>query len=130
MEKLSKKQKYKLDRLSEKYKIHENLIIARKARKTIRFIEKNTHNFPNEYKVLKDKIILSCYNILEWVYRANIFQDKDDKKEICVHVQMLNFYLEEALKKDILSDKKFISYTSHLLEIDKMVRVWFNYEKV
>ena len=42
MEKLSKKQKYKLDRLSEKYKIHENLIIARKARKTIRFIEKNT----------------------------------------------------------------------------------------
>ena len=25
MEKLSKKQKYKLDRLSEKYKIHENL---------------------------------------------------------------------------------------------------------
>lgn len=130
MEKLSEKKKNKLDKLSEKYKVHENLIIARKTRKTIRFIEKNTHNFPNEYKILKDKIIMSCYNILEWIYRANIFQDKDDKKEICVHVQMLNFYLEEALKKGILSSKKFISYTHHLLEIDKMVRGWLKYEKI
>ncbi len=42
---------------------------------------------------------------------------------------MLNFYLEEAYNKKILSKKKLISYTSHLIEIDKMVRSWFNYEK-
>lgn len=127
---LSQKKKQKLNKLHEKYKIHENLIIARQARKTLRFIEKNTENFPNKYYVLKNKIVSSCYNILEWIYRANIFQDKHDKKEIIVQIQMLNFYLEEALRKELLSNKKFLSYTNHLLELDKMVRSWFSYEKV
>lgn len=62
--------KYKV---KEKYIVHENFLIARNARKTIRFIEKNTTNFPNDYKVLKERIISSCYDILENIYRANIF---------------------------------------------------------
>lgn len=120
----------KLEKINEKYKIHENLIIAREARKTIRYIEKNTENFPNKNRVLKDKIISCCYSILENIYRANIFQDKSDKKEIIVNIQMLNFYIEEALRKDLLTNKKFESYTNHLLQIDKMVRSWFKYEKI
>ncbi len=43
------KKKQKLDKLYEKYKIYDNLIIGRVARKTIRYIEKNTENFPNKY---------------------------------------------------------------------------------
>lgn len=120
----------KMEKLNEKYKIHENLIIAREARKTIRYIEKNTENFPNKNRVLKDKIINSCYNILENIYRANIFQEVEDKKEIIVNIQMLNFYIEEAFRKDLLTNKKFESYTNHLLQIDKMVRSWFKYEKI
>lgn len=127
---INERKKQKLNKLSEKYKIHDDLIIARSARKTIRYIEKNTENFPKEYKVLKDKIIDSCYKILEWTYRSNIFQEKENKKEIIVHIQMLNFYLEEALRKDLISNKKFTNYTNHLLEIDKMVRGWFKYEEV
>lgn len=130
MEELSENKKIKLNKLNEKYKSHETFIIARQARKTLRFIEKNTVNFPNKYIVLKNKIIETCYNILEWIYRANIFQDKHDKKEIIVQIQMLNFYLEEALKKDILSNKKFLSYTNHLFKLDLMVRSWFKYETV
>ena len=114
----------------EKYKVHDNLIIGRVARKTIRYIEKNTVNFPNSYNVLKTRIINSCYNILECIYRANIFQEKSDKKEIIVNIQMLNFYLEEALRKDLINNKKFISYTNHLIEIDKMVRGWLKCEEV
>ena len=119
----------KLKNLKGKYKVHENLIIARCARKTLRFIEKNTENFPKKYSVLKNKIIESCYKILECIYRANIFQDKEDKKEIVVHIQMLNFYLEEALRKDLLSASKFMNYSKHVIELDKMVRAWFIYEK-
>ena len=127
---ISEGKKKKLNYLKEKYKIHDNLIIARSARKTLRYIEKNTENFPNEYKVLKCKIVDSCYKILEWIYRANVFQEKSDKKEVIVQIQMLNFYLEEALRKDLLSNKKFLNYTNHLLELDKMVRSWFKYEKI
>lgn len=42
---------------------------------------------------------------------------------------MLNFYLEEALRKELISTKKFESYVKHLIEIDKMTRSWFMYEK-
>ena len=126
---LSDRERYRLNKLHDRYNSHEKFIIARTARKTIRFIEKNTENFPKSYAVLRDKIISSCYLILEYIYRANIFQDLDNKKEIIVQIQMLNFYLEEALRKGVLTNKKFASYTNHLLEIDKMVRAWFNYEK-
>ncbi|MBR1937294.1 MAG: four helix bundle protein [Bacilli bacterium] len=126
---LSSTKKKKLVMSSKKYKVHEDLIIARTARKTLRFIEKNTENFPNKYYVLKTRIIESCYNILEWIYRANIMQDISSKKEIVVQIQMLNFYLEEAMRKDILTNKKFLKYAGYLVELDKMTRSWLFYEK-
>ena len=52
--------------------MNDNLIIARSVKKTINYIEKNVYNFPNEYKVLKDRLINACYDILENVYRANL----------------------------------------------------------
>ena len=128
-EQLSERKKYKLKKYAEKYKTHESLLIATTTRKTIRYIERNISNFPNKYLVLKNKIIESCYSILENIYRANIFQDINDKKEVVVSIQMLNFYLEEALRKELINNKKFESYVNHLLELDKMVRSWFYYEK-
>ena len=128
MEEMSDKKKQKLDKLYNKYKVHETFIIAKSARKTIRYIEKNTISFPNTYRVLRERIIDSCYNILESIYRTNIFQDINDKKEIVVSIQMLNFYLEEALRKELLSNKKFESYINHLIQLDKMTRSWFKYE--
>ena len=127
-EEVKDKKTIKLNKLKNKYVSHEKLIIARVARKTIRYIEKNTENFPNKYNVLRTRIINTCYNILENIYRANIFKDINDKKEIVVDIQMLNFYLEEALNKNILTNKKLISYSEHLLELDKMVRSWVMYE--
>ena len=131
MEEINDKKKQKLEKLYNKYKYknHEKFIIVKSARKTIRYIERNTISFPNTYKVLKNNIITSCYNILENIYRANIFQDINDKKEVVVSIQMLNFYLEEALRKELINNKKFESYVNHLLELDKMVRSWFYYEK-
>ena len=126
---LSERKKYKLKKYAEKYHTHEKLLIASTTRKTIRYIERTIVNIPNKHMVLKNKIIESCYSILKNVYRANIFQDIDDKKEIIVNINMLNFYLEEALRKKLITSKKFESYVKHLIEIDKMTRSWFNYEE-
>ena len=128
--KLNKNKDFKYEKLKDKYKVHENLIIARNARKTIRYIEKNIVNFPKDYDVLKSRIINTLYNMLESIYRANIMQDVNDKKDIVVCIQMLNFYLEETLRKGLISYKKFESYVSHLIEIDAMTRSWFKYEKI
>lgn len=122
------KKNIKLNKIKKKYISEEKLIIAKVARKTLRYIEKNTENFPTKYAVLRNRIIDACYDILEWIYRANVFQELDDKKEIIVKIWMLNFYLEEAYNKELLSHKKLVNYSAYLLELDKMVRAWFNYE--
>ena len=108
--------------------MNDNLVIARSVRKTITYVEKNIYNFPNEYKVLKERIINSCYDILENVYRANIDQDITFKREALVQLKMLNFYLKQALDKELITKKKFLSYGKHLLEIHNMVSSWCGYE--
>ena len=123
------RQEIKLKKLENKYIHKEKLLIARTTRKTIRYIEKTTENFPNKYNVLKSRIIDSCYDILKYIYKANIKQDIEDKKEIVVNIRMLNFYLEEALNKELISKKKFENYTNYLIEIDNMTRSWFKYEE-
>ena len=62
-----------------KNKSNEKFIIARRARQTIDYIIKNTENFPNKYTILKNNIIKTSYLMLENIYRANIFQDIEDK---------------------------------------------------
>jgi len=101
--------------------MEDKLLIARNVRKTINYIEKNIYNFSNNYKVLKIRILNSCYNILENVYRANIDQDKKAKKEVIVEIKMLNYYLKQALDKELIGKKKFLSYAKHLEEIHNMV---------
>ena len=125
----TQKQKNKLNKLYNKHKIKNKLIIERVARKTVRYIEKNTSNFPKNYKVLKDKIISSCYLLLESIIRANVYQEVIYKKEVVVQIQMLNFYLEESLNKGLLTEKKFISYVNHLIELDNMIKSWLSNEK-
>ena len=109
--------------------MNDNLLIARSVRKTITYVEKNIYNFPNEYKVLKERIINACYDILENVYRANIDQDIKFKREAFVQLKMLNFYLKQALDKELITKKKFLSYGNHLTEIHNMLRSWCGYEK-
>ena len=109
--------------------MHDSLWIARSVRKTITYVEKNIYNFPNEYKVLKERILISCYDILENVYRANLDQNINSKKEALVQIKMLNFYLKQALDKELITKKKFLSYGNHLTEIHNMLRSWCGYEK-
>ncbi len=93
-------------------------------------IQKNIYNFPNEYKVLKERIINACYDILENVYRANVAQDINYKREALVQIRMLNFYLKQALDKELITKKKFLSHGKHLLDIHNMICSWCDYEKI
>lgn len=69
--------------------MEDKLIIARKAKRTVDYIEKNVYNIPNEYKVLRDRIINSLYDLLENIYRANINQEKKYKEEVIVQIKIL-----------------------------------------
>jgi len=128
--KLSIKKQEKLDKQYKKHFENSKFQIGITARRTITYIEKNIINLPNTYHVLRDNTIKCCYNILECIYRANVFQDIKDKKEACVQIQMLNFYLIQILNNELITYKKYDSYARHLYELDLMIRSWFKYEKI
>lgn len=119
----------KLKKKAIKYKSNEKFIIARRTRQTINYIIKNTDNFPNQYIIMKNNIKEECYSMLRNIYKANVLKDINDKKEIIVNIMMLNYYLDEALRINILTKKKFLSYAKYLYEIDSMVRSWIINEK-
>ena len=87
--------------------MQDSLLIARSVTKTITYVEKNKYNFPNEYKVLKERILNSCYDILENVYRANLDQNVNSKREVLVQIKMLNYYLKQVLDKELITKRNF-----------------------
>ena len=85
-------------------------------------------NMKGFYKVIiyvneKVGLFIDICKIDDSLYRSSL-----DLK-IIVNINVLNFYLEETLRKELITPKKFESYVKHLIEIDKMTRSWFNYEK-
>lgn len=109
--------------------MQDKLILNNKIKKTIIYVEKIIDNFPNKYYVLKDKIILSFYQLLELAYKANIHKEKIYMKEILVKIRMIEYYIKVSFNKKLISYKKFDNIGKYLLEINKMVNSWIIYEK-
>ncbi len=109
--------------------MRDKLLIITKVKKSIDYIEKVVINFPRTEIILKNKIIESYYDLLELVYRANIYQDINYMKEIVIKVRMIEYYIKVSLNKQILSFKKYEIIGNHLLELNKMINAWIKYEK-
>lgn len=39
---------------------------------------------------------------------------------------MLDFYLKQSLDNNLISNKKYVSYTNYLLDISKLIYGWMN----
>ena len=109
--------------------MQDKLLIASKVKKTIEYIEKCTINYPHTEVILKNKIIESCYELLELVYMANVHKEDVHKKNIIVKIRMIEYYVKISLNKQLISFKKYENIGNHLLEINKMVIVWLKNEE-
>lgn len=109
--------------------MRDRLLIATKLKKTIEYIEKVTINYPHSELILKNKIIDTCYKLLELTYRANLYKETDFMKEILVQIRMLEYLIKKSLDKKLLNFKKYENIGNHLLELNKMVNAWIVSEK-
>ena len=100
----------------------DNLIIALKYKKTISYIFKITDNYPHRYKELKSRIINVTLDILEDIYISN--EDYNRKKYIIPKIKMLDYYLRLSYEFKIITEKKYITISSFLLETIKMISGW------
>ena len=109
--------------------MQDKLLIATRVKKTIEYIEKVLINYLQSEIILKNKIISSCYDLLELVYRANIFKETIYMKEILVKIRMIEYYIKTSLDKKVISYKKYENIGNNLLEINKMITSWIKNEK-
>ncbi len=109
----------------------DNFKIIINIKKTILYLDKVLINFPNNEKVLKDKIGSTMYDVLELTYLANEVSDRYlYQKKIIVKIKMLDFYLKISCDKKYISYKKYIKISNYLLDILKSLYSWAKYEKV
>lgn len=71
-------------------------------------------------------------NLLENCIRANINKGNIRSKyqnEMLVSINLLDFYIGEALDKKIIKKNRFSSFVNAINEIRKMTISWSNYEE-
>ena len=109
--------------------MYDNLIISKKIKKTLEYVDKITINYSHEYRYLKNNINSSFFNLLELSYKANIFKDINSMKEMIVKIKIIEFYIKKSLDYGLISFKKFINIGEYLLELIKMINAWIKNEK-
>lgn len=108
------------------------LIVITKTKNTIYYIDNILTNFPRKENVLKDKLQLILYDLLETIYYSNYLskEERINNLYLCLtKIKMLDFYLKQCMDKKIISYKKFINICSYLNDITKMIYGWINNEK-
>ena len=111
----------------------DNLLMISNFKKTILYLDKIIINFPNNEKVLKDKITSSMYDILECMYMANEISNYNRvlyQKKIVSKIKMVDFYLKISLNKKYISYKKYQKVCTYLLDNLKLIYGWIRCEKM
>ena len=109
--------------------MQDKLLIITKTKKSINYIEKIVKNYPHTETMLKNKLVCSYYDLLELVYKANIYKEINCMKDILVKLRVIEFYIKLSLDKKLINFKKYEIIGNNLLEINKMVNSWIIYEK-
>ena len=110
----------------------DKLKVITDIKRTTLYLDKIVINFPNTDRVLRDNIMKSIYNALEYCYMANEVSDYNRvmyQKKIITNVKMLDFYFTLALNKKYISYKKYCKVSNVLLNNLKLIYGWVRYEK-
>lgn len=109
----------------------DNFKVVINLKKTILYLDKIIVNFPSSEKILRDKISMTMYDILEDVYMASDFKEKRRyyQFKVITGIKMVDFYLKIACDKKYISYKKYQKVALHLLDILKQIYGWIKNEK-
>ena len=110
-----------------------DFIILNKVKWLLGYSDKYVFNtFTKVNFSIKIRLENNLYNLLENCIRANINKGNIRNKyqnEMLVSINLLDFYIGEALDKKIIKKNRFSSFVNAINEIRKMTISWSNYEE-
>lgn len=113
--------------------MNSNFALLDKIIKTNNYISKQLINYNNNYKILKNNIEETMYDLIKLAHSyliENIYRVKEKYlKEILVNISMLDYYAKVSYDLKCVSKKKYVSMSSFLLEEKKIVYGLIKYEK-
>lgn len=109
--------------------MQDKLLITRKIKKTLEYVDKIVINYPHKYLLLKNNLLNTFYELLEISYQANIYKDLNYMKNLLVKIKMIEYYIKISLDNKLISFKKFENIGNYMLDITKMINVWIKIEK-
>lgn len=110
----------------------DNFRLISNLKRTILYLDKVVMNFPNKERVLKDNIMGSVYEALEYAYMANEVSSYNRviyQKKMITKVKMIDFYFKICLDKKYINYKKYVKVSNVLFENLKLIYGWIRYEK-
>lgn len=108
----------------------DKLLIIDKIKKTIIYVDSMLDNYPHRFIELRSNINNSLYELLNNCYLANDGIDViNNKKKSIINIKIIDFYLMLSYKKELISKKKYLGLSKHLLEIKNMIYGWINYSE-
>ncbi|MBS7021158.1 MAG: four helix bundle protein [Firmicutes bacterium] len=105
----------------------DKLLIITKIKKSVQYVDKFLENYNRNEQTLRDKTKEELYDLLKDTYLANILERQErinKQKEVLVHIKMLNFYLDSAYKKQLISSKQYTNIGKHMLDVFIMTKAW------
>lgn len=92
--------------------------------------------FPNREMVLKDRIKLLIYEIIELIYEANYmpldrYSNDRIKNQIKVlsKISVIDYLLEESYRKGYITENIFRNKSKELSDLSIKIKNWIAYEK-
>ncbi len=108
---------------------HAKVIL--RLKKTILYTEKALDNYPKKEYILRNRISDTFFSILENSFYLYSLKDKKEQingiKKILSEIRLLDFYLQIALDKMLVSRKKLKNICLNLRDITSMYYGWITY---
>ena len=105
----------------------EKFVIIKYIKEFIMMLDDYTILFPRRFFELRNALVMNSNKLLERVYDAN-YTDIENRKPIqleCLKmVNLIDFNIEHAFERKILSEKQVIKLSKKLENINKMLYKW------
>ncbi len=108
--------------------MNDRFLVVKYIKNFVFSIENLLINLPRKELLVKNRIMSDLYDILEFIYIANLSKDKNIKINIISKLSMLDFYFERLYKLNIISEKVCMKKCRELDCISKMLYSWLKNE--
>ena len=106
----------------------EKFRVIQLTREFILIVDKELDKFPRTDIELKTRLRNTCLDLLEILYKANMIENIEKKKELLeiaiAKVKIIDFLINLSFDRELISNKKYLRLGTKLEEMIRYITGW------